>query len=177
MSAADDEAFDLDFDDTPKDRVYRARLDALEKIVADLRVRLGELENAKGLYLPDRELDTPRSLGATVKFDPRGHIGKSFKGARFCDCPPDYLDQLASVLSDMAERPKEGKEKFAPYNRLDAQRARSYARRLRAGWRPPGATPSDRPPAAGFRPAEFRPAEFRAAPLSPLPPPPVRISK
>ena len=70
----------------------------------------------------------------------RKWVGKDYKGKRFSECSPEYLDKLADTLMWMAHNPREGVAdalKFARFNALDAGRARGWAKRLRAGWKPP----------------------------------------
>jgi hypothetical protein len=132
----------------------------LREAFTALQRRVTELEILCGLFVPERELDTPRG-NPQVKFPPRGW-GDEWKGKRFSECPPDFLDALAESLSYAAAHPKAGREKFAEWNKLDAARARSWARRLRAGgWTPP--TPPERPAGrpSGARPGAGRPAGSR----------------
>jgi hypothetical protein len=65
--------------------------------------------------------------------DPRDWTGEPMKGRRFSECPPEYLDMLASRFDFFAGR--ETDEKKARYNRLDAGRARGWAARKRNGWK------------------------------------------
>jgi hypothetical protein len=50
------------------------------------------------------------------------------------ECPPAYLDLVASRLDYFAAKEEDAKK--ARYNRLDASRARGWAARLRNGWKP-----------------------------------------
>jgi hypothetical protein len=75
--------------------------------------------------------------------DPKDWTGGSMSGRRFSECPPAYLDLVASRLeyfADIADR--EGKvtssgKPVGPFNRRDAARARGWAMRLRSGWTAP----------------------------------------
>jgi hypothetical protein len=67
--------------------------------------------------------------------DPRDWSGPSQKGKHFSECPPDYLDLLADRYDYFAGNETDPTK--AGYNRKDAQRARGWAQRLRAGWTPP----------------------------------------
>ncbi len=109
--------------------------------LARLKRRLAELERATGLYATSRDLDSP-SGDPLVKFGPRDWRGADHTGRHFSACEPDFLDQLAEMLQWSAENPKPGKEKFAAFNRKDAARARSWARRIRARSQAPGGTAS-----------------------------------
>lgn len=135
--------------------------------LAKLEARMTALENASGLYASEKDLDSSRTLQARVKFDPRGWRGGSCKGRVLWQCPPEFLDAYASTLSYMAEHPKPGKERYAEYDRLDAGRARGYARRLRSGWTPPaGSCPpvdsvtDSAVQAPAFEPPAFNPPSF-----------------
>jgi hypothetical protein len=74
----------------------------------------------------DRDLDGPHG-DPEVRFDPRDWTGVSCKGRRFSACPSAFLDALADVLDSFASG--ETDEKKAKYKRLDAARARGWARR------------------------------------------------
>lgn len=75
--------------------------------------------------------------------DPRDWTGDVMRGAHFSQCSPEYLDQYAEFLNWMAEQAEaEGKttqagKPVAFYKRSDASLARGWAKRLRAGWKPP----------------------------------------
>ncbi len=75
--------------------------------------------------------------------DPKEWRGDSQTGKPFSACPPAYLDLVASRLDYFADKAEQdgtltssGKP-VAPFNRRDAARARGWAARLRAGWKPP----------------------------------------
>jgi hypothetical protein len=74
----------------------------------------------------DRDLDGPHG-DPEVRFDPRDWTGVSCKGRRFSACPAAFLDVLAGVLDAFADG--ESDPKKAKYKRLDAARARGWARR------------------------------------------------
>ena len=132
-------------------------MNPLEKALADiaaLQVRVSALESASGLFASAQDLDGQRGDPA-IRFDPRAWKGQSFKGKRFSQCSPEYLDAVAEMHAWMAAHPKEGKEHYAKYDTADAARARGWARRLRAGWKPtavgqfPGGSPGFEAPAFG----------------------------
>lgn len=99
------------------------------------------LEKLEGSAAPaapavnDRMLDGPHGDPKVRQKDPRDWTGDSMKGRRFSECPAEYLDLLADRYDYFAGR--EPDEKKAGYNRLDAQRARGWAARKRAGWTAP----------------------------------------
>lgn len=91
---------------------------------------------------PDSDLDSKYGNPAIRAKDPRDWTGESQLGKPFSECPPEYLDMVAARLDYFAGN--ETDEKKARYNRLDASRARGWAKRLRAGWKP-----TEEPAAAG----------------------------
>lgn len=105
---------------------------------------------------PDSDLDGQYGNPSIRAKDPRDWTGDSQLGKPFSECPPAYLDLLADRFDWFAEKAEEegtttsaGKP-VAPYNRKDAARARGWAARLRAGWKPlvePAGFPSDATPA------------------------------
>lgn len=84
----------------------------------------------------DRELDSQYG-DPEVKFDPRDWTGNSMKGRHMSECPPDFLDMLASTFDYFARKSEEAGETtsagkpIAPYKRKDAARARGWAKRNR----------------------------------------------
>ena len=62
------------------------------------------------------------------------------QGRRFSECPPEYLDLVANRLDYFAGQndgePGPEAAKKARWNRLDASRARGWAARIRAGYKP-----------------------------------------
>jgi hypothetical protein len=107
-------------------------LESVAEEVAQLRRRLAAMERASGLFATNKELDGPNG-DPVVKFPPRVWRGPDFTNKKFSACTPAFLDLLAESLQWSADNPKAGREQYVKYNRLDAKRARSWARRLRAG--------------------------------------------
>ena len=66
---------------------------------------------------------------------PRDWTGESQQGKRFSECPAEYLDMVADRLDYFAGNEDDPKKQR--YNRLDASRARGWAKRIRAGYVPP----------------------------------------
>ena len=92
----------------------------------------------------DKDLDSQYG-DETVKFSPKDWSGDSIKGLTMSRCPPAALDLLANAFDYFAKR-NEGQltDKRKPksdYDRRSAARARGWAKRLRAGWKP--AKPAD----------------------------------
>jgi hypothetical protein len=82
------------------------------------------------------DLDSPRG-DPEVRFSPRRWTGADFKGRRYSECDPAFLDLLADALEWFAQRDddsgavdKNGNPK-GKWSRLDASRARGWAARLR----------------------------------------------
>ena len=71
---------------------------------------------------------------------PRDWTGPNMMGKKFSECDPGYLDLVADRLDYFAGVNESSLEpdaaKKARYNRLDASRARGWAARLRAGYKP-----------------------------------------
>jgi hypothetical protein len=134
------------------------RLSLLERENAALRARLESLESATGLFASDKELSGQHG-DPVVKFSPRNWRGPDFKGQQFSKCSAEFLDVLAEALAYSAAHPKDGKEKFVPYNLADAAKARSWSRRIRSG----GAPAAPKPFVPDFR--EEPAAAFEAEPF------------
>lgn len=84
--------------------------------------------------VPDRLLDGQYGDPVIKAKDPRDWTGEPMTGKRFSECPPDYLDLLAERYDFFASKEEDAKKQA--YNLKDAQRARGWAARLRAGWKP-----------------------------------------
>lgn len=82
----------------------------------------------------DADLDGPYGDPQIRAKDPRDWKGEPQKGKRMSQCPAEYLDLVASRLEYFAGQ--ETDEKKAHYTRKDAGRARGWAARIRAGYRP-----------------------------------------
>ncbi len=67
--------------------------------------------------------------------DPKDWTGPSMTARHFSECPPEYLEILADRYDYFAGKEEDATK--AKYNRLDAQRCRAWAARLRAGWTAP----------------------------------------
>jgi hypothetical protein len=84
-----------------------------------------------------------------VRFMPRDWSGDNYKGMKFSACPPDLLDLLANALDWSAQKAEDNNETtttgkpLAPFKRMDAARARGWAKRKREGWRPTDSHPAD----------------------------------
>lgn len=135
----------------------RAILEAIaameQRIMAKLDGRIkDQIAERAGLLATDADLDGQWGNPEVKKNPPRWQ-GDSCVGRRLSECPPEFLDELAA-FSDwkagkdeeaapaLAEEDAAKKRKYAGYARKDAARARGWAARLRAGWKPPEPEPS-----------------------------------
>lgn len=98
---------------------------------------------ATGAVAPESELDSQYG-NPLVRKDPKRWTesgGASCVGRKYAECPPDFLDALASLLEWQAGKDDEKGTpegtKYAGYARKDAARARGWAKRIRSGWVPP----------------------------------------
>lgn len=101
----------------------------------------------------DRDLDSKYGDPEVKAKDPRDWTGDTMKGRKFSECPPEYLDQVASRLDyfadQLASSQDADEQKKRRYNLIDAARARGWAARLRGGWTPPAADAAFGAPATG----------------------------
>jgi hypothetical protein len=89
----------------------------------------------------DRDLDGKYG-NEKVAMNPRDWSGPSMKGKQMSECPPEFLDVLASTCDWFAA--KNDRDKIVDnagnpksrYDRRTAARARGWAKRLRSGWKP-----------------------------------------
>ncbi len=96
----------------------------------------------------DRDLDSKYGDPTVRAKSPRDWTGEDQLGKPFSECPPEYLEMVADRLDYFCET--ETDEKKLKYQRLDASRARGWAKRIRGGWTPPAQEttsgfPSDAP--------------------------------
>ena len=75
-----------------------------------------------------------------VKFKPRDYTGDFTKGQKMSECAPELLDLLAKSFDYFADKnagqmTDSGQPKSF-YDKRSARRARGWAARLRAGWKP-----------------------------------------
>ena len=92
---------------------------------------------ARGQIGPDHDL-----TDQTIRFQPRGWKGKTYKGGLMSRAEPEFLFEYARALASMAADDKargvlfNGKPQWI-YGATDAGRARRWAYRLQTGWQPP----------------------------------------
>lgn len=83
----------------------------------------------------DRDLDSTWGDPIVKAKSPRDWTGDDMTGCAFSECPPEYLEMVADRLDYFSETEEDAKK--LKYQRLDASRARGWAKRLRNGWQPP----------------------------------------
>jgi len=105
---------------------------------------------ATSIIASDSELDSQYG-DPEVRKDPPKWDGAIYAGHRYSQTTPEYLDSLAGFFDWKAGKydeaanaapgtpEAEAKVKYARYARKDAARARGWAKRLRAGWKPAAA--------------------------------------
>ncbi|MBL8677613.1 MAG: hypothetical protein JNK05_00490 [Myxococcales bacterium] len=126
------------------------RLERIEKKLDQLLAKLGNGASAGGgmraappssagdkEVASDADLDSPRG-NPEVRFVPKRWSGEDMKGRRYSETEPEFLEMLADTLEWMANKDdesgavdKNGNPK-SKWGRLDASRARGWARRMRA---------------------------------------------
>lgn len=160
-----------------------SQYEELVSLLQDITARLERLEQRFGEATPQpapvavsndgppegavadaRDLDGPYG-NPEIRRDPPRWTGPSFVGRRFSDATPEYLESLAGFLDWKArESDKKGelakggtpKSKFV---RLDASRARGWAKRNREGGQNRAAP---RPAPSPTRERETIPMEYEA---------------
>lgn len=101
---------------------------------------------------PDADLDGKFGDPIVKAKDPREWSGETQVGKRFSECPSAYLDMVAARLeyfnSKLGDTEDDRKKRL--YNTRDAARARGWAARIRAGYKPPAAQPAMHPDAVEY---------------------------
>jgi hypothetical protein len=137
------------------------KLDAILEMLLRIARKLDTWSAAPDPVAPgvasEAELDS-KAGDEEIRKDPKRWTGETYAGKRMSETTPDYLDEVASfadycaAMSEAKARDaKDGavaavKERMnAGYRRATARRARGWAARLRAGWRPPGSEPLSEP--------------------------------
>ena len=116
--------------------------DLLKSLVAQGGAKAGHSEAAS-----DRDLDGKYGNPTVKMKDPRDWSGPSMVGRTFSECPAEYLDLVAERFDYFAGK-AEAENKMASngkpeaaYKRLDAARARGWAKRIRGGYVAPTTAP------------------------------------
>jgi len=114
-------------------------IDLLTSIDASLKVLVRmATANAPKPVADDADLDGKYG-DPELRFNPRDWTGADFKGRHFSECPAELLEMAAETF-DYFARQAEAKNELtdkgkpvAQYKRLDAARARGWAKRVREG--------------------------------------------
>lgn len=137
-------------EDEANDPVGAAMMEALRSIDATLKKLLtlsqsrraaAPATSAASNVAPDSDLDSKYG-DEEVKFKPRDWTGEFTKGQKMSASNPNMLDQLADAFEYFAEKDDAAGERLdngkpkSLYGRRSAMRARGWAARLRAGWKP-----------------------------------------
>ncbi len=113
---------------------------AILREIRDIMAELLALSKSKraaatALVASDADLDGPHG-DPVVKFLPRDWTGDDFRQQTFSQCTPTFLDALANAYEYFAAKNKASDAQKAKWDGLSAARARGWAARLRAGWKP-----------------------------------------
>ncbi len=100
----------------------------------------------------DADLDGQYGDPVVKARDPREWSGETQVGKRFSECPSAYLDMVAARLDYFSSKlgDTEDDRKKRLYNTRDAARARGWAKRIRAGYKPPASHPAVHPDAVEY---------------------------
>lgn len=124
------------------------KLDALTVLVAQVLAHLGgAAPTPPATPAPARAHAAPPSAGPIasdddldgrygnpeIRRDPPRWRGESMVGRKFSDCSPEYLDTLAGFNDWRADQDEKKGDPRSKWARLDASRARGWAKRLRDG--------------------------------------------
>jgi hypothetical protein len=108
------------------------RLTQLHAEMGRIIAGMGGGASPGGAVASDRDLDSQYG-DPEVRFDPKRWTGESWKGAKFSECPPAFLECLAEFFDWSAGKDEASGDpdlvKKAGYRRKDAARARGWARR------------------------------------------------
>jgi hypothetical protein len=68
-----------------------------------------------------------------VRMVPSKWAGPDYKGWKFSDCPPEFLDEMSGMLDAVSRKQAQdpAKAKYADWSAKDAARARAWAERIR----------------------------------------------
>jgi hypothetical protein len=132
---------------------------------AEAPIPAGETPRLVPNVASDRDLSGDYGDPIVKAKSPRDWTGEPMLGRKFSECPPEYLELVAERLDYFAERDEatnelasNGKPK-AYYSRLDAARARGWAKRIREGKVPVQAAPA---PTTWAEPPEDADVPFRS---------------
>jgi hypothetical protein len=111
----------------------------LKSIDASLKVLVAQSRaTVTQAVATDEDLDGKYG-NPVVKFMPRDWTGEDYKGRHMSELPAPLLDMVAKTYDYFAQRAEDNNEMTntgkpaGPYKRLDAARARGWAKRVRDG--------------------------------------------
>ena len=111
----------------------------LKSIDASLKVLVAQSRaTVTQAVATDEDLDGKYG-NPVVKFMPRDWTGEDYKGRHMSELPAPLLDMVAKTYDYFAQRAEDNHEMtttgkpVGPYKRLDAARARGWAKRVRDG--------------------------------------------
>jgi hypothetical protein len=114
-------------------------IDLLRSIDASLKLLVVQLRVTQPKPVAS-ERDLRSKFGDPIlRFDPRDWHGPSYKGRKLSECPADLLDLVAETFEWFASQAETKGETtdtgkpVAEYKRLDAARARGWAKLIRDG--------------------------------------------
>jgi hypothetical protein len=148
----------------------KARLDVVEKRPAAPAGGSGgaSAPSGGGAVASDYDLDSEYGDPA-VRKNPSRWTGADFAGCKMSECPPEYLDAVASLFDWMADKDDEAGRngetylskktgqpvaKSGAFKRKDAARARGWAKRKRDGWAAPAMNQRQAAPANATQPKD-----------------------
>jgi hypothetical protein len=110
-------------------RRIEQKLDEVLKIMKAMPTTPGEY---KKKTVDDADLDGKYG-NPEVRMIPSKWAGPDYKGWRFSDCPPEFLDELSGMLDAISRKQAQdpAKAKYADWSAKDAARARAWAERHR----------------------------------------------
>ena len=114
--------------------------------IRDIMAELLVLSKSKRGTVPvniatDADLDSQYG-DPTVKFSPRDWTGDEFRQQPFSATTPEFLDLLAKAYDSFFAKKTAENDPKAKWEAITAARARGWAVRLRAGWKPKAPVPA-----------------------------------
>lgn len=110
-------------------RRIEQKLDEVLKIMKAMPTTPGEY---KKKTVDDADLDGKYG-NPEVRMIPSKWAGPDYKGWKFSDCPPEFLDEMSGMLDAVSRKQAQdpAKAKYADWSAKDAARARAWAERIR----------------------------------------------
>lgn len=110
-------------------RRIEQKIDELMKLMKSMPTPTKEMTQKT---VSDADLDGKYG-NPEVRMVPSKWTGRDYKGWRFSDCPPEFLDEMAGMLDAVARKQAgdPAKAKYADWSAKDAAKARAWAERHR----------------------------------------------